>query len=76
MAVALAGVVAAITLVYITKYVKVPAWETFTGMIAGVLLWASLVEIGVKMGAKALGIEEGDGIFSGNHHSSLYLSAL
>jgi len=52
------GIVTALILIYITKYIKSPAWETFIGMIAGVLLWASLVEIGVKMGAEALQIEE------------------
>jgi VIT1/CCC1 family predicted Fe2+/Mn2+ transporter len=36
------GIVTALILIYITKYIKSPAWETFIGMIAGVLLWASL----------------------------------
>lgn len=52
------GVMAATILIYLTKFIKSPAWETFTGMIAGVLLWASLVEVGVKIGAQALEIGE------------------
>ena len=50
--------IVAIIMIYLTKYIKAPAWETFTGMLAGVLLWAGLVEIGVKLGAQALGIAE------------------
>ena len=52
------GIIAATIITYITKHIKSPAWETFTGMIAGVLLWACLVEIGVKMGAELIEIEE------------------
>jgi len=52
------GVLAATLIVYGTQYMKSPIWETFAGLIAGVLLWASLVEIGVKLGAEASGIEE------------------
>ena len=50
--------IAAIILIYVTKYIQSPAWETFIGMLAGVLLWAGLVEIGVKLGAQALDIAE------------------
>ncbi|MCX5896364.1 MAG: hypothetical protein NTZ51_11110, partial [Proteobacteria bacterium] len=57
-AVIIAGTLSAAGIMYITKYIKSSAWETFVGMIAGVLLWASLFEIAVKLGAKAIGIEE------------------
>jgi len=56
--IAVACIIAATVIIYVTKYIKSPAWETFTGMIAGVILWAGLVEIGVKIGAQALEIEE------------------
>jgi hypothetical protein len=53
------GSVAAATLIVVgTRSIKSAAWETFLGMIAGVLLWAGLVEIGVKLGAEASGIGE------------------
>lgn len=52
------GILTAAILIYSTKYIASPSWETFVGMISGVLLWASLVEVGVKMGAKAIAIEE------------------
>lgn len=54
----LGGTIAAMLILQCTRYIKSPAWETFTGMLAGVLLWASLVEIGVKLGAAAIGIVE------------------
>jgi hypothetical protein len=50
--------IAAIVIIYVTKYITSPPWETFVGMLAGVLLWAGLVEIGVKLGAEALDIAE------------------
>ena len=50
--------IASVIIIYATKFIKSAAWETFAGMIVGVLLWASLVEVGVKIGAKALGITE------------------
>ena len=43
---------------YITKFLRSSAWGTFAGLIAGILLWASLVEIGVKLGARRIGVEE------------------
>ena len=52
------GILLATLLIYATKYIASQAWETFIGMISGVLLWASLVEIGVKIGAKAIAVEE------------------
>ena len=58
MPMAVAGVIVASIIIYLTKNMKSPAWETFIGMLAGVLLWASLVEIGVHEGAEALGITE------------------
>ena len=36
----------AIAIMYVTKYLSSEAWETFCGLIAGVLLWASLFEMG------------------------------
>lgn len=53
-----AGILAAAMLMYLTKYIASPAWETFAGMVSGVLLWASLMEIGVKLGSKAISIQE------------------
>lgn len=55
---AVAIIILASLLIYLSCFLKSAAWETFTGMVAGVLLWASLVEIGVKMGAEAMGVEE------------------
>jgi len=52
------SLIAAVAIIYLTKKIKAPAWETFVGMIAGVLLWASLVEMGVHEGAHALEITE------------------
>ena len=57
-AVVVCGIIAATFILYGMRYIKSPAWETFVGMITGVLLWASLVEIGVKLGAEASGIGE------------------
>jgi hypothetical protein len=57
-AIAIIGLFGAVLLMYGTQYIKSSAWETFGGMITGVLLWASLVEIGVKLGAAASGIGE------------------
>ncbi len=56
--IACAGILAATILIYLTKYIASPAWETFAGMVSGVILWASLVEIGVKLGAQAIFVEE------------------
>ena len=53
-----ASLIAAVAIIYLTKKIKAPAWETFIGMLAGVLLWASLVEMGVHEGAHALEITE------------------
>lgn len=58
MPIAVAGIILATIIIYWTKNIKSPAWETFTGMLAGVLLWACLVEIGVHVGAEAMGIGE------------------
>jgi len=51
-------IVGAALIMYATNQIQSPAWTTFTGMLAGVLLWAGLVEIGVKLGAEAIDIEE------------------
>ena len=56
--VAVIGVILASIIIYFTKNIKSPAWETFIGMLAGVLLWACLVEIGVHEGAEAIEISE------------------
>jgi len=56
--IAVAGIILATSIIYCTKHIESPAWETFTGMLAGVLLWACLVEIGVHEGAEALEITE------------------
>ncbi len=48
----------AIGLMYTSKFIISSAWGTFWGLIAGTLLWAGLVEIGVKLGAAAIGAEE------------------
>jgi len=53
-----ASLIAAVVIIYLTKRIASPAWETFVGMLAGVLLWASLVEMGVHEGAQAIGITE------------------
>ena len=58
MTIAVTGVIAATIIIYLTKNMKSPAWETFVGMLAGVLLWACSVEIAVHEGAEALGITE------------------
>jgi hypothetical protein len=52
------GVLAAVIIIYLTKYSTSPGRETFFGMLAGVLLWAALVEIGVHEGADAINITE------------------
>jgi hypothetical protein len=56
--VVIGGVIAATLIMFGTRYMRSAAWETFVGMITGVLLWASLVEIGVKLGAQASGVGE------------------
>jgi cbb3-type cytochrome oxidase subunit 3 len=52
------GVLAAVIIIYLTKYIASPGRETCVGMLAGVLLWAALVEIGVHEGADAINITE------------------
>jgi len=56
--IAIAGVIVAAIIIYLTKNIKSPAWGTFIGMLAGVLLWACSVEIGVHEGAEAIEISE------------------
>ncbi len=51
-------VMLAAVVMYISRFIKSSAWDTFCGLIAGTLLWAGLVEIWVKLGAKAIGAEE------------------
>lgn len=58
MAVTIICVMLAVVLMYITRFIKSSAWDTFLGLIAGTLLWAGLVEIWVKLGAKAIAAEE------------------
>lgn len=57
-AVTIICVMLAAALMYISKFLMSAAWETFWGLIAGTLLWAGLGEIGVKLGAEAIGSEE------------------
>ncbi len=56
--VAIACVILATILLYITRFIKSSAWDSFIGLIAGTLLWAGLFEIAVKLGAKAIGVDE------------------
>jgi len=65
MPVVVTSLIAAVVIIFLTKKIKSPAWETFVGMLAGVLLWSSLVEMGVR--------EEGDGIYLSHTHSPLHL---
>ncbi len=58
MPIVVASLIAAVIIIYLSKKIKSPAWETFVGMLAGVLLWASLVEMGVHEGAHAIDITE------------------
>ena len=48
----------AIALMYATKYLSTEAWETFFGLIAGVLLWASLFEMGFRLLVKTFSLDE------------------
>jgi hypothetical protein len=57
-AVTIICVMLAAVVMYISRFIKSSAWDTFCGLIAGTLLWAGLVEIWVKLGAKAIGAEE------------------
>jgi hypothetical protein len=54
----IACVTAAAVIMYVTRFMRSSAWSSFLGLIAGTLLWAGLVEIGVKIGVKAMGAEE------------------
>ena len=56
--IAASGITVSAVILYLLKHIKSPAWNTFAGMITGVMMWACLVEIGVKIGAEKLGIEE------------------
>jgi len=57
-AVTIICVMLAAVVMYISRFIKSSAWDTFCGLIAGTLLWAGLVEIWVKLGAQAIGAEE------------------
>lgn len=48
----------AIIIMYATKYIASEAWETFCGLIAGVLLWASLFEMGFRLLVKTFNLDE------------------
>lgn len=48
----------AIAIMYVTKYISSEAWETFFGLIAGVLLWASLFEMGFRLLVKTFTLNE------------------
>jgi hypothetical protein len=57
-AVIIACVIASAGMMYITRFIRSSAWSSFLGLLAGTLLWAGLVEIGVKTGAQKIGVEE------------------
>ena len=48
----------AIIIMYATKYIASEAWETFCGLIAGVLLWASLFEMEFRLLVKTFNLDE------------------
>lgn len=48
----------AIAIMYLTKYLASEAGETFCGLIAGVLLWAGLFEMGFRLFVKTSGLDE------------------
>ena len=48
----------AVIIMYATKYIASEAWETFCGLIAGVLLWASLFEMGFRLLVKTFSLDE------------------
>jgi hypothetical protein len=48
----------AIAIMYLTKYLASEAWETFCGLIAGVLLWASLFEMCFRLFVKTFGLDD------------------
>lgn len=54
----LIALLTAVALMYFTKYVVSEAWETFWGLIAGVLLWASLFEMGFRLWVKTFNLDD------------------
>ena len=48
----------AVAILYATKYIASEAWETFCGLIAGVLLWACLFEMGFRLLVKTFNLDE------------------
>ena len=48
----------AIVIMYATKYFSSETWETFFGLLAGVLLWASLFEMGFRLLVQTFGLDE------------------
>jgi hypothetical protein len=56
--VTLGCVIAAALIMCTTRFLRSEAWVAFAGLIAGTLLWAGLVEIWVKMGARAINASE------------------
>lgn len=57
-AVILTALVVALVIMYATKYLSSEAWETFWGLLAGVLLWASLFEMGFRLLVKTFSLDE------------------
>jgi len=57
-AIILCGFAAAVAIMYGTKYLAAEAWETFWGLVAGVLLWACLFEMGFRLGVKTFGMND------------------
>ena len=48
----------AVAIMYLTKYLSSEAGETFCGLVAGVLLWASLFEMGFRLFVKTYGMND------------------
>jgi hypothetical protein len=58
LAIILGSLAVAVAIMYATKKVASEAWETFWGLVAGVFLWASLFEMGFRLGVKTWGFND------------------
>jgi len=54
----LTALLTAVAIMYCSKFLKSEAWETFWGLIAGVLLWASLFEMGFRLWVKTFNLDD------------------
>ncbi|MCX8043215.1 MAG: hypothetical protein N3B18_03715 [Desulfobacterota bacterium] len=54
----LSGFAVAVAIMYGTKYLAAEAWETFWGLVAGVLLWACLFEMGFRLSVKRFNMND------------------